>query len=728
VIQTLDTVSYCFLRISQHVSVMCIKQFILFFTVYSICFLGCNSSSTESGDVSTNEDAAPVGGDLDFDLNIGPPDLTEDIVPDLRADEGDAGDAQVIDASSDVPTSETVEQDQATEDVPPTIDLVVEVLEDISGDLMPDQSGDLTVTDVSPDAEDSVATDLVDDGEVSTAPELPEICDDLPPLPTDFINWNGPVSGEDFAFSADGFLISNDTNGNIMRSTRTGPVGIIVPDLIREAAGIAFLPDGQLMLAGVDEGVLYRIDTDTGSSEIVLGGLSYPNGVATDHDGWAYVAEHDRGTVRQVDPYTGDFTMIASGLTNPNGIAFDIDYKRLFVGSFGDGTVHAIPFNDDGTFGPHYVYGTTPIFNYGRPDLPILADDICTGLEVGSACIEDTTLGHYEGACSEGPIVGIEEEVFSLGSEWAYFDEDNIPGEDWFMPEFDDSSWEVGPSPLGYGDSYIETEVDYGPDDDNKYITTYFRSVFTLGALDDVISAEIGIMLDDGAVLYVNGEEMLRINMPVGEITHETEATSVMDPPDESEIGTYVIDYTLFQEGDNWMAVEVHQGDESSSDKALDLSLTIISPDTSIEDPLEVTLTCEPDGLLSCEGLELGSPCLLNYFGFPAAGYCQTRVAGIECVVDWGGNWNNGGLDGIGVDICGNVYVTEYVVGLVWRIGREGSSLGLVAATGNDWIPNVNWGTGTEDWPSDSLFIIERSREGIFELLLGVPGNPLPYP
>ena len=41
---------------------------------------------------------------------------------------------------------------------------------------------------------------------------------------------------------------------------------------------------------------------------------------------------------------------------------------------------------------------------------------------------------------------------------------------------FDDSNWKFGFAHFGYGDGDEETIVDYGPDDENKYITTYFRA------------------------------------------------------------------------------------------------------------------------------------------------------------------------------------------------------------------------------------------------------------
>lgn len=60
------------------------------------------------------------------------------------------------------------------------------------------------------------------------------------------------------------------------------------------------------------------------------------------------------------------------------------------------------------------------------------------------------------------------------GSVWKYLDNGTDQGTAWRGTGFDDSAWASGPAPLGYGDP-VSTTVNYGPDPNNKYITTYFR-------------------------------------------------------------------------------------------------------------------------------------------------------------------------------------------------------------------------------------------------------------
>ena len=67
-----------------------------------------------------------------------------------------------------------------------------------------------------------------------------------------------------------------------------------------------------------------------------------------------------------------------------------------------------------------------------------------------------------------------------MGATWKYYDQGNLPAPNWFSPTFNDDSWISGAAELGYGDDDEATLVDYGPNSDNKYPTTYFRTTFEI--------------------------------------------------------------------------------------------------------------------------------------------------------------------------------------------------------------------------------------------------------
>lgn len=70
-------------------------------------------------------------------------------------------------------------------------------------------------------------------------------------------------------------------------------------------------------------------------------------------------------------------------------------------------------------------------------------------------------------------------DLIGRGEEWFYLDDGLEPPADWHGQAFNDSTWKRGRAPLGYG-SDQETLTDFGPNESNKHITTYFRRSFEL--------------------------------------------------------------------------------------------------------------------------------------------------------------------------------------------------------------------------------------------------------
>jgi hypothetical protein len=87
----------------------------------------------------------------------------------------------------------------------------------------------------------------------------------------------------------------------------------------------------------------------------------------------------------------------------------------------------------------------------------------------------------------------------------------------------------------------------------------------------------------------------------------------------------------------------------------------------------------------------------------------------------------SGGFDAIGTDICGNLYIGEYVTGRLLRWTTSGEEPETVIDFRNFWIPNMHWGLGTGGWSKDSLYIMNRDRGGLIEVPLGIPGHPEAY-
>ena len=152
-------------------------------------------------------------------------------------------------------------------------------------------------------------------------------------------------------------------------------------------------------------------------------------------------------------------------------------------------------------------------------------------------------------------------------------------------------------------------------------------------------------------------------------------------------------------------------------------------------DTWEGMLACITDGeqwahlKQPCEDKAVGDECISNMPTGPYSGECADYSDwGYGVICDhpflWG---DSGGLDGLNVDACDNVYVTEYVLGMIWRFDPDGQNQQAVADTGSFWIPNMHWGLGFGGWKRDVLYVMDRESTGVFALEVGVPGGPVAF-
>ena len=172
-------------------------------------------------------------------------------------------------------------------------------------------------------------------------------------------------------------------------------------------------------------------------------------------------------------------------------------------------------------------------------------------------------------------------QVIKFDDTWKYYDKGAAPS-NWADAKFDDSSWASGQAPLGYKMTGVKTTVSYGADPNNKNPTTYFRKTIKLNSTpkrSDVF--QLNYQVDDGFVVYVNGREAGRYNMRSGNITFDSFSTSYAG--DTPLTGTLDISSSLFNSGDNVIAVEVHNNSYTSSDQYWAAELITIMDSTSEE-------------------------------------------------------------------------------------------------------------------------------------------------
>ena len=162
-------------------------------------------------------------------------------------------------------------------------------------------------------------------------------------------------------------------------------------------------------------------------------------------------------------------------------------------------------------------------------------------------------------------------------SSWSYYDKD-VDAKKWFLPEFDDQKWPRGKSPLGFGDPV--TTVIRGEDSESpKRITYYFRKTIEVenaAGADDLGHFVAQIQYDDGFRMYLNEIEILRDELPDGELRPDTPAKRARQSNQEAEYVTFPLPPNSLKDGTNVFAVEVHQASLASTDVRFSMILDFV--------------------------------------------------------------------------------------------------------------------------------------------------------
>ena len=178
-------------------------------------------------------------------------------------------------------------------------------------------------------------------------------------------------------------------------------------------------------------------------------------------------------------------------------------------------------------------------------------------------------------SASEDDLPTTTTQIAQTTSTWKYDQNqaNNDLGTTWREPGFDDSGWLEGPGPFGKN-----SQDPFGtPWTTSGRITYYLRRDFQFNSAFFSASINIDSHVDDGLVVYLNGQEIARFNMPGGVINHNTPASSGREWHDLAEVasGTNISD--ALRTGTNVLAVEVHNQSDGSSDIAFGANISIIA-------------------------------------------------------------------------------------------------------------------------------------------------------
>ena len=152
---------------------------------------------------------------------------------------------------------------------------------------------------------------------------------------------------------------------------------------------------------------------------------------------------------------------------------------------------------------------------------------------------------------------------------WFYQDNGVDQGTNWRQETFDFYlfNWQLGITEMGFGEGDEFTPI-------NPSINTaYFATSFNVNNAADYSNVTVRLVRDDGAIVYINGVEVFRSNMPTGSVNYLTKALRNLEGDDEFMLAQRVVPASVLINGANTLAVEVHQAEGGGGDMSFAANL-----------------------------------------------------------------------------------------------------------------------------------------------------------
>lgn len=172
------------------------------------------------------------------------------------------------------------------------------------------------------------------------------------------------------------------------------------------------------------------------------------------------------------------------------------------------------------------------------------------------------------GATTNAPVT-----VVTYTNTWRYLQTDAAPA-DWRSRTFNDASWPAGRGLLHVEDAALPAPKGTVLTRTDGRFTYYFRSRFTFNGFPDGASLVLNTIVDDGAVVHLNGVEIFRLGVDTQPTLDTTPANRTVS--DATIEGPFTIPLTNLIAGENVLAVEVHQVNATSSDIVWGANLEVL--------------------------------------------------------------------------------------------------------------------------------------------------------
>ncbi len=202
---------------------------------------------------------------------------------------------------------------------------------------------------------------------------------------------------------------------------------------------------------------------------------------------------------------------------------------------------------------------------------PTASDGFGPSLQLIDPTQDNNRISNWAAASDDGSA-GQTGTLIDITDPWKYDQSGNDLGTTWRLPAYNDNAWPAGAALL-----YVETATLPEPKNTalaftpSPQTTFYFRKSFNFTGNPATTALTAQLIVDDGAIVYLNGIEVLRLGIPADPVDYSTFANrSVGDAVYE---GPFTLPGNVLVQGVNVIAVEVHQVSPTSSDIVFGMSL-----------------------------------------------------------------------------------------------------------------------------------------------------------
>ncbi len=173
--------------------------------------------------------------------------------------------------------------------------------------------------------------------------------------------------------------------------------------------------------------------------------------------------------------------------------------------------------------------------------------------------------------------------VVAKGSTWKWRYDTTAPPTGWNTAGFDSGAWNAGNGVLGFGAPSVTTNIDTFATKASRPLAAYFTKQFQVDDATKVVKMTLDSVADDGAVFYVNGTEVARVNMPTGAVTIGTYASSARNSTTANNSPVVVdVPVTLLTNGTNVVSAETHLNYRGTRDVTFDLQASLTYDDDAV--------------------------------------------------------------------------------------------------------------------------------------------------